>query len=171
MNKLKLSSFLILFLISLNSCKVNYSFTGASISADVNSVSIEFFKNNAPLASPLMSAQFTEALRDIFLTQTRLALLEKNGDLQFSGSITDYRTAPVAISSGDIATASLNRLTVTIQVNFTNKKDEKQNFEQSFTRYADFDGNSNLSAVESSLIQEINNQLVQDIFNRSVSNW
>ena len=35
-------------------------------------------------------------------------------------------------------TAAMNRLTITVSVSFTNKFDETQNFEQSFSRYADY---------------------------------
>jgi hypothetical protein len=153
------------------SCKVNYSFTGASISADVKSVSIELFQNNAPLAGPLVPQQFTEALRDIFLNQTQLSLLKSNGDLRFSGYISGYTINPVAVTSGAIATAALNRLTINVFVKFENTKDEKQNFETTFSRFADFNGQVNLSTVEQQLNDEINKQLVQDIFNKAVTNW
>lgn len=155
----------------LQSCKVGYSFSGASIAPDVKTVSIKTFQNVAPLAQPTLSQSFTESLKDIFITQTNLSLLEKGGDLQFEGKITGYNVAPVAIQGNQVSTASLNRLTITVQVKFVNTKDEKQNFEQSFSRFADFDASRNLSTVENELIKDINSQLSQDIFNRAVTNW
>jgi hypothetical protein len=155
----------------LSSCKMNYSFTGASISPDVKSVSVQFFPNYAPLAQPLVSQTFTESLRDIFLTQTNLSLLERNGDLHFEGAITAYSTMPVAISAGEISQASLNRLSMTVNVKFINNKDETKNFETSFTRFTDYDARRNLSDIERQLLKEINDQLVQDIFNKAVVNW
>lgn len=155
----------------LQSCKVGYSFSGASIAPDVKTVSIKTFQNVAPLAQPTLSQSFTESLKDIFITQTNLSLLEKGGDLQFEGKITGYNVAPVAIQGNQVSTASLNRLTITVQVKFVNNKDEKQNFEQSFSRFADFDASRNLSTVENELIKDINSQLSQDIFNRAVTNW
>ncbi len=65
----------------------------------------------------------------------------------------------------------LNTLADLANVKFDNLKDEKQNFESSFTRYADFDSSKNLAEVEDLLIRDINDQLTQDIFNKSVSNW
>jgi hypothetical protein len=56
-------------------------------------------------------------------------------------------------------------------VKFTNLKDEKQNFESSFSRYADFSSSQNLTSVEDELIRQINDQLVDDIFNKAVINW
>jgi len=174
MNKIKFIflTFGVLFsLLLMKSCKVGYSFSGASIAPDVKTVSIKTFQNVAPLAQPTLSQTFTEALKDIFITQTNLTLVEKGGDLQFEGKITGYSISPVAIQGNQSSTASLNRLSITVLVKFINTKDEKQNFEQSFTRFADFDASLNLASVENELIKNINSQLSQDIFNRAVTNW
>lgn len=130
---------------------------------------MDFFPNYAPLAQPTLSQEFTEALRNIFLNQTKLDLVKNGGDLQFSGKITDYRTAPVSIQSSEVA--AQNRLTITVSVTFVNKKDESKNFEQSFSQFADYDSQRALADVEGDLIRQINELLVQDIFNKSVSDW
>ena len=65
----------------------------------------------------------------------------------------------------------MNRLTITINVKFTNRKNEKQNYETSFSRYLDYQSSLPLAVVQDGLIKEINDQLVQDIFNKSVVNW
>lgn len=156
------------------SCKVNYSFTGASIAPDVKTVSIQYFASFAPLAKPTYSQVFTEALRDIFLSQTNLSFVQKNGDLQFEGAVTAYNAAPIAIQgtgANGLNQAAQNRLSITVKVKFVNNKDDKQNFETTFTRFADFPSTTALAAEEDRLIKEINNQLVQDIFNKAVINW
>jgi len=151
------------------SCKVKYSFTGADIPLEAKTVSVGFFQNNAPLANPTLSQTFTESLRDIFISQTKLNLVPVNADLQFEGSITGYDIRPVAIQANE--TASLNRLTITVSVQYKNSFDEKKNFDQNFTRFADYSSTEQLSSVEEGLISEINKQLVQDIFDRSFGNW
>lgn len=151
-------------------CKVNYGFSGASVDYnEVKSYSVDFFPNYAPLAQPTLSQEFTEALRNIFLNQTKLDLIKKDGDLQFSGKITGYRTAPISIQASEVA--AQNRLTVTISVVFVNTKDDTKNFEQSFSQYIDYDSQKPLSDVEDELISQVNELLVQDIFNKSVSDW
>lgn len=165
---------LFLLLLNLQACKVNYSFTGASISPDVKTISIQYFQNTTALAKPSLSQQLTESLKDIYLSQTSLKLLPRNGDLQVEGTITQYSTSPVAIqgaSSDGLNSAASNRLTIAVSVRFRNLKDEKQNFETSFSRFADFPGTATLASEEDRLIREINTQLVQDIFNRTVANW
>ncbi len=115
------------------SCKANYSFTGASIAEDVKTVSVKTFQTYAPLANANLSQTFTEALKDVFLSQTNLDLAARDGDLQFEGSITGYSVKSVAIQGNE--TAALNRLTITVKVKFTNTKDKEANFENNFSRY------------------------------------
>ena len=148
---------------------MSYNFNGASIAADVKTVSIQYFPNYAPNVQPTLSQVFTQKMKDKFLAQTNLKLLDKNGDIDFEGSITGYAVTPSAIQGND--QAANNRLTITVKVKFTNTKDEKQNFETSFSRFADYTSNQNLSAIETTLIQTITDQLIDDIFNKSVSNW
>ncbi len=146
-----------------------YSFTGASISPEVKTVSIDFFPAFAPLAPPTAGQLFTEALKDIFLSQTNLVLVQSDGDLQFEGSIINYQTSPVAIQGNE--TAALTRVTMTVKVKFINQKEEGQDFETNFSRFEDFETSRDLSSVEEEILNSINDQLVQDIFNKSVTNW
>ncbi|MCH9821832.1 MAG: hypothetical protein K0U33_00570 [Bacteroidetes bacterium] len=151
-------------------CKINYGFSGASVDYnEVKTYSVDFFPNYAPLAQPTLSQEFTEALRNIFLNQTKLDLTKQDGDLQFSGKIVDYRTAPVSIQASEVA--AQNRLTVTVSVVFVNTKDDTKNFEQSFSQFIDYDSQRPLSEVEGELISQVNELLVQDIFNQAVSDW
>ena len=149
-------------------CKMHYGFSGATIPPEAKTVSVQYFQNDASLAPPTLSQSFTEALKDK-MSQTRLGLVSKGGDLGFEGSITGYMTAPIAIQSTDLA--ALNRLSITVNVKYTCSFDEKKNFEQSFTRFADYKSDQSISAVESELITQINEQLTQDIFNRALNDW
>ncbi len=153
----------------LSSCKVKYSLSGATIPPEAKTISVAFFNNNTTLGSPTISQKFTEKLRDVVSSQTNLALMKQNGDLQFEGTIADYNVAPVAIQSTD--QAALNRLTVVVNVKYTNKFDVSKNFEQAFSRFADFDSQKAISAVENDLLTEINRQLTEDIFNKAFNNW
>ncbi len=146
-----------------------YSFTGASIPPEAKTISIALFPNKAELVQPALSQTFTEKLRDRFASQTSLNLIPKNGDLHLEGEITRYGTEPVAITSGQ--QAALIRLKISINVRFVNKFDPKANFETEFTRYRDFSSSQNLSSVEEELIGLISDDLVEDIFNKSVVNW
>lgn len=152
----------------LNAC-VTYSFTGASIPVSAKTISIDYFENNADFINPTLSETLTTALRNRFMSQTNLTLIPSNGDLQFEGQITNYKTTPQAIQSDDVA--ALTRLTVTVRVKFTNLIEPDKNFETNFTAYEDYNSDLDLISVQDGLIETINEILVDDIFNKAVVNW
>ncbi len=158
---------LVAFIMTLVSCKVSLS--GIAIPESASSVSVELFDNGAALTNPAFPQQFTEALRDKFLRETRLRVLPMGGDLGFTGRITGYSIMPVAVGGNE--TAALTRLTVTVSVEYNNTMQPEKNFTKTFSRFADFDSTQPLSAVESGLLDDISRQLVQDIFNQAFLDW
>lgn len=154
--------------VALSSCGF-YSFTGASISPEVKTISVSFFQNQAQVINPTLSQTFTEGLKDHFLQQTNLVLVKEDGDLQFEGEIIDYSIQPVGSTSEQ--QTSQNRLTVSVQVRFYNKFEEENNFDSRFSRFADFPSDQNLSSIENELVEEIVQELEENIFNKAVVNW
>ena len=65
----------------------------------------------------------------------------------------------------------MNRLTITVNVKFTNTKTPAQNFEKSFTQFADYESTKSLNMVEEELVKEITDKLTNDIFTASLVNW
>jgi len=143
--------------------------SGASISPEVKTFSVKYFQKTSALGPSSMSQDLTEKLKDRFLSQTTLKLADKDPDLIFEGSITNYAVTPLAIQANE--SAANNRLTITITVKFTNLKKEKQNFETSFSKFADYASTQILTAVEGTLIPEIMDQLIDDVFNKAFINW
>lgn len=162
-------------LLTTTGCGV-YSFTGANISPDVKTATIETFYNNSPLGPSNMSVLFTERLKDYFQKNTSLTLVQDEGDLQFEGTIENYTLTPVAPQANNasgLSFSALTRITITVKVSYTNVQDETFNYEsRNFSFFRDFDQNStNLSAEEQSFVEEIFDQIILDIFNSSVANW
>lgn len=153
----------------ITGCSVKYSFTGASIPPDATTFSVQYFPNRAPLVNPTLSQDFTEALKDKFISQTSLKLIGDGGDLQFEGEITTYETRPMAIR-GDDQTA-LTRFTVGVKVKFINLLDPDKDFETNFSHYEDYNSELSLDEVEAELVELIMEKLIEDIFNRAVVNW
>lgn len=154
----------------LSGCRLTVSLTGGDIDPRAKTVYIQTFRNNASLVNPTLSQEFTNALKDRVQSQTPLTIIDtKNGDYTIEGEITGYSIRPVAIQGDE--TAAMNRLTITVSVRFSNKYDENKNFEQSFSRYADYASNQNFTSIESSLVQQINDALTEDIFNKAFVNW
>ena len=155
---------------ALIGCTGGYSFTGASIPPGTKTLSVATFPNNASTVNPQLSQKLTDELMQMFSSQTPLTVMNSGeGDLHVEGEITGYDTRAAALSSND--EVSMNRLTVTVKVRFTNSIDPEANFEQSFSRYRDYPASRDFSSVESSLVSEIVTELCEDIFNKAVVNW
>ena len=146
-----------------------YSFSGASIPDAAKTYSVAYFPNNAPMVSPTLSTMLTEALKDKFSRQTKLQLVEENGDFAFEGEITGYSSTTASVSSDNYA--QLNRLTITVRVEFTNLVEPNNSFVQTFSQFADYDSQQLLTDIQSDLDQQIVDQIVTDIFMAAAANW
>lgn len=146
-----------------------YSFTGASISPQTKTFFVEHFNNRASIVQPMLSSELTLALTNKVSSSTTLKSSDDNPDVYFKGTITAYNITPVSIQGDD--KAAKNRLTITVKISCVNKQDKKQSFEQSFSRFKDYDSGLSLSDVEESLMKQINEELVEDIFNKAFVNW
>lgn len=148
----------------------SYKFNGASIPANMKTVSVDFFENTAPLVVPTLSQAFTEELKTRIRTQSRLNLIRDNADGHFEGRITDYNFANVAVTAGE--RANLVRLTITVQVKYTSALDPEQSFEQSFSQYEQFSlDNGSIQTQEPKVIPIVTRRLTEDIFNKAFANW
>jgi outer membrane lipopolysaccharide assembly protein LptE/RlpB len=163
--------FLILFVVSVFSgCKFPYSFTGASVPAEIKTVRVQYIDNKARYINSQLSPQITDKLRQKILSQTKLTQVKNdNADWDISGFISQYDVTTSGISAQQVAT---NRLTVAINITLLNRKEpnkEPQNF--SISRSFDFSANLTLPQAEQKLNDEMIRNLVDEIFNRIFSNW
>lgn len=161
-------SLLFILLLPLGGCGV-YSFSGASIPPEAKTFTILQIENNAPIVAPVLSQVMSDRMRDKFLAETGLALVDADGDLVFEGVITEYTVAPAAATSNE--TTALSRLTIGVRFSFSSRIDPDDDWEQMFRRYADYDAAQDLQAVEDQLIDDIVRQLIDDVFNKAFVNW
>jgi len=167
-NHLTLLITLIITATLLQSCGI-YSFTGGN-PGDAKSFQVNFFQNNAPIVEPGIDRNFTLALQDLIQNQTNLELTNTNGDLIYEGEITNFAIAPMSATADQ--TAAQNRLTVTINVRFTNNLKEEDDFEKKFSFYYDYSATQQLiGASLDTAMEEIYERITQDIFNASLAKW
>lgn len=154
----------------LAGCHVKYSLNGASIDyTKIKTVSITDFQNLAPTVYPPLAQRFTEDLKDRFQRQTRLRDVPTNGDLSIEGEIVGYDLSAEAVQEN--AFAAKTRLTLRINVRFTNKVNEEENFEREFTSFGTFDSSQMFVDVQDQLCEELTKDIINQIFNATVENW
>ena len=165
-----MKKFLIILALALTavSCGI-YSFTGTNIQADVKTITIPLVEYKALRVNPSLSNQLTEALQDKFRKLTTLEQVDENGDLELLCEVTGYDVKATAITAGEVA--AQNRLTVSVKIEFTNRKYPEDDVSQSFSAYEDYDSAQSLDAVEATLCETIVEKLVEDIFNATVAQW
>lgn len=166
---MKKLAILFLLFFALSGCKIGLN--GASIPAEMKTVNVQIFENNAPLVVPYLSSQFTEELKTRIRNQTSLSITPNDAHGVFSGNITGYSVTPEAITDNNNPVAGANRLTISVSVKYTNNLNPKQSFEESFVRYKVFRLTGSLQSMEQGLIKDVTAQLTEDIFNRAFAQW
>ena len=160
---------ILLGVLLVSACGI-YSFSGTSIQPDVKTITIPYVEYKALRVNPSLSNDMTEALKEKFRKLTRLEEVDVDGDLEVVCEITGYDVKATAVTADEMASQS--RLTVTVSVDFTNRKYPEDDFQRkSFSAYEDFDATLSLDAVEAGLCESIVDKLVEDIFNATVAQW
>lgn len=153
-------------------CTSCYSFKGISIPPTISTFYVDQFQNSAFNAPPDIGVTFSEELRDIVLQNSRLSYNETTPNIEFQGSIRSFSVSSVAPQETDAGFGSaLNRLLISVDVDYLNNLDEEDNWSQSFSFFQDFESTQDLSDVQDDLIQAIFEQITQDIFNKAFTNW
>lgn len=149
---------------------VSYTFNGSAIDYTVyRTIQVSNFPIRAALVYPPLQQTFENELLDYITHNTKLQTTDGNSDLVLEGEITGYNLSPQAVTEN--AYASKTRLTIQVRVKYTDMKNEKNNIDQTFSAYRDFDATMMLNDVQDQLCQEISEELVQLIFNATLGNW
>lgn len=159
---------LVILTISINGCGY-YNFTGTG-KIDADTFQVNYFQNNAELVEPGIERTFSNRLQEILQNQTSLNLTNQGGDLLYEGEIVEYRITPMTATSNQ--TAAQNRLTIAVNVRFSNKNKEDDNFEKRFSFFHDYDANEQMTGSRlTTALDEIFTRITQDIFNESLAKW
>ena len=146
-----------------------YTFSGASISPEIKNIKISYFVNEAENFKANLDRDITQKLTDFIIEQTDLSVNNDNYEIEINGKITSYDITPISISSSDFA--NQNRLSISVNIDFKNYINEKENYNQKFTRYVDYKSDQNIEEIESELNDQIIEEICIDIFNKTFVNW
>jgi hypothetical protein len=166
----KLSILLILSYLIAASCTVSYKFNNAKLDYSLyKTIAVAEFPNQAALVYAPLYQQFNEALKDVYLRQTRLRIVPQNGDYNVEGAITGYNLQQMAVGADGITAET--RLTMSVRVIFTNSVNQAENFERTFSDFRTFPSTSMLEDVQSQLVGELIESIIDQIFNATVASW
>lgn len=171
-NKMKNISVGVMLALFMTACSISYQFNGSSIDyTKVKTISFETFPNRSVgfVWGP-MESMFNTALQDIYMQQTRLQQVNRGGNIQLSGEITNYDAFNKGVGSDGYSTMA--ELRMTVRVTFVNTVNPQENFEaRQFTSSREYDSTQQLSAVQDELVNQMIKDIVDQIFNATVANW
>ena len=162
--------FLLLLSLMASSCRVSYSFRAASIDYELTkTLMIAHFVNQAPLVYPPLEQRFNEEMKDMFTRNTRLQLVNQNGDMEIEGEIVGYELTPLAVQED--AFASETKLTMTVRMRFRNNKTDAPQIADRISANRTFSSNTDFDRVLDQLMGELIDEIVDQIFNATMANW
>lgn len=157
---------LFIFISAFQAC---YTLNGISIPDNIQTYYIDNFKQSARNAPPLINQIFTDELRNKINQQTKLTGNNTDPDIEFKGDISRFDLQPLAPTRDE--ESSLNRLNVSIQIEYINHRDEEASWKQAFSQNYDFSADQDLISVQDQAIADIYEQIIEQIFNKSFANW
>lgn len=165
--------FILIGLFLLTSCwPTRISFQDITFPEEWEVFSVKTFENNAPNTPLSYAPTLTESVKDAIQNNTSLNLSgspEDKPQVEIEGVINNYSITPVALQEGD--QASKNRLSVSATFTIFINEPEEDEMTVNSNRFVDYDANTDLGIVETTLLEEVNEQIVQDIINQLFSNW
>lgn len=171
---MKRTILLFLIVLTATACKMSYSFNGSNIDYNLNpSISIRDFQNQAPMVYPPLAQAFNERIRDVFVRGTKLELTDINPSMEIEGEIVRYDLTPLSVKETDqgINLASQTRLTMAVTYRFRNNKRPEKDDEGTISAYQDFSSSMMLTDVQDQLIEELNKEIIDQIFNATMGDW
>jgi len=154
----------------LQSCKVSYTFNGASIDyTKVKTIQISDFPIRSNYVWGPMASIFNNQLKDQYANHTKLTQVKRNGDMKLEGEITRYEQRNKSVSAE--GSSAQVELSMTVNVRFTNNTKHSDDFEQQFTANQSYDSKLSLNAVQEELVTQMVKDITDQIFNATVAKW
>ena len=159
---------LVFAMLLLGGCQF-YSFTGASIPEHLSTVAIPLVEDASISTVTGMGDSMAELLVDRFVRQTRLSLEpdEAVADAVLQARITRYENRPTSVSGNEQATR--NRITIAVQVVYTDRLRSNEMLNRSFSGFEEYDP-ANPSEEETAAANALE-KIADDIFTAATSNW
>ena len=165
-------------------CILNFAYTGCTVSYgfsekntklpdSIKTINVRIVQQgNQGYVNPQLITNLTDRLKQKVVRQTKLTQVNSdNAHLDITSVVRDYSVTTAGVSSGNNQSqASVNRLTVSIQVTITNQLSGEVK-EHTVSRSFDFSARQSLNQAESQLMDEMVRNLSDEIFNRIFSDW
>ncbi|PKR80549.1 hypothetical protein CW751_09245 [Brumimicrobium salinarum] len=157
----------------LTSCwPTSVSFRDGSVPPEWKRFMVNVLESKAANAPISYGSNLTEEIRDGIQNRVGLTLVSNEQDdpqIVITGAVNSYEVTPLSLQ--DNTTDVKNRLTIRASFEIFISAPEEEIMEVSSARFADFDATQDVGSIQTQLLAEINEQIVQDVLNKLLSNW
>lgn len=161
---------MMLLMVGTTGC-VKYSFTGASIPSEVETLFIPFFDDRSGSSVGSLNQWLYDECFNEFINRSRLRLANSpdEADATLEGVILSYTNLPFSVSGEE--TAERNEVTIRVQATMRFDGEDDPIFSSTLTGTATFDIVNNPIDGEREAAQDALNQIAEAMFTQSVSQW
>jgi hypothetical protein len=154
----------------VSGCAV-YSFSGASIPSNLETISIPIVQDNTSSPANRMGTDLTDLLTDRFVDRTRLSLTtdDSGADALLRARIQRYTNQPTGVSGNERATT--NEVTIEVQVRYVDQTKDEELLNQTFSGQASYNPAEAGLTGEQQAAQNALENVADDIFSSATSNW
>lgn len=148
------------------------SFRDGSVPPEWKRFVVNTLENKAPNAPISYSSELTELVKDAIQNRIGLTLVSDESDdpqIVVMGAVDGYSITPLSLQ--DNTAEVKNRLTIRASFEIYISSPKEEVMELNSSRFADFDASQDVGSIQTQLLEEINDQIVQDVLNKLLSNW
>ncbi|MFI5144926.1 MAG: LPS assembly lipoprotein LptE [Ignavibacteria bacterium] len=161
-------AFLAVFSVSFSCC--TYSFKGANPPEGIKSIYIPTVKDNSGFGVANLSDNFTLLLKTKFIKDNTLEYAEKvHADGNLICVITNIKDEALVVQAGE--QVSKRKITITVNVDFTNIKKQKSIWKKDFSNWGEYDSQSGGFSARDNGLNSAVDKITDDILLDVISNW
>jgi len=159
----------VLFIVLLLNLAGCYSFSGITIDPNIKTYKVNNYEDKTLDAIPGLDQIFTETLKEKIRTQSRLIYQDVNPDVEFIGTIVNYRITSEAPQPGEVS--AINRLTIKVLMEYKDNRNDDNSWKKNFDFFFDYDAEQDFLAVQDEAVDAITTQINEYIFNEAFNDW
>lgn len=148
------------------------SFQDGSVPPEWKRFMVQTLESKAANAPISYAPSLTEEIKDAIQNRVGLKLVPSEAQdpqVNVTGMVQSYNVTPLSLQ--DNTAEVKNRLTIRASFEIFITEPEEDVMTLNVSRFADFDASQDVGTIQDQLLEEINDQIVQDILNKLLSNW
>jgi hypothetical protein len=161
-------SVLLLFCVVLASC--NYGFKGASPPEGIKTIYIPTVRDESGFGLPAITEDLTRLLKQKFINDNTLEYAEKTSADGMLDCVISSVTDEALVVTGN-ETVSKRKVTINVNVTFTNLKKQKQIWKKDFSNWGEYDSSTGGFSKRDEGVKVAGDKITDDILLDVISNW